>query len=122
MDDGKLAFEVVETGVRRDGCGRRLESAVERERLLERYDASGLTQKAFAEREGINYHTFVVWLGRRRRAEDSPSTSPKMDFAEFQLPGSRSWSGGLEACLADGTVVCGADAGEVAALVKALRN
>jgi hypothetical protein len=117
-----LAFEVVETGARHDGRGRRLESALERERLLERYDASGLTQKAFAEREGINYHTFVAWLGRRRRAEDSPATSPKMDFAEFQLPGPRSWSGGLEVCLADGTVVRGADASEVAALVKALRN
>ena len=73
MDDGKLAFEVVETGARHDGRGRRLESALERERLLERYDASGLTQRAFAQREGINYHTFVAWLGRWRPLENPVS-------------------------------------------------
>ncbi|MCC5025692.1 MAG: hypothetical protein J6386_24225 [Candidatus Synoicihabitans palmerolidicus] len=28
------------------------------------YRESGLTQKAFAKREGLKYVTFVVWLGR----------------------------------------------------------
>lgn len=59
-------FEVVQREGRRDTRGRRIESEKEKARLLEQYDGSGLTQKAFAQREGINYHTFVSWLQQRR--------------------------------------------------------
>ncbi|MFW6217456.1 MAG: IS66 family insertion sequence element accessory protein TnpA [Verrucomicrobiota bacterium] len=41
-------------------------SQEERLRLLEAFDRSGLTQRGFCKREGINFHTFVTWLGWRR--------------------------------------------------------
>ena len=121
MEDEKVDFEVVDSGGKRDGRGRRLERQEEKERLLELYDRSGLTQKAFAEREGINYHTFVAWLGRRRGSKHGGSPA-RMDFTEFRLDAPVRSCGSLEVCLSDGTVVRGGDAGELAALVKALRS
>src|SRR6185503_7208897 len=41
--------------------------------LLAAFEASGLTQQAFAHREGINYHTFVSWLVQHRRAAEAVS-------------------------------------------------
>ena len=35
--------------------------------MLALYAGSGLTQAEFCRRDGINYHTFVAWLGRRRK-------------------------------------------------------
>lgn len=122
MDDEKVDFEVVDSGGKRDGRGRRLEREEEKERLLELYERSGLMQKAFAEREGINYHTFVAWLCRRRRGPKHGGSPAHMDFAEFRLEAPVRSCGSLEVCLSDGTIVRGGDAGELAALVKALRS
>jgi len=81
--------------------------------ILAAYDASGLTQKAFAEREGVKYHTLVTWLVRRRR--EQPAAPVR--FAEVRLPRTRA---GLEVCLPSGIVIRGTDGAQVAALVKAL--
>lgn len=45
-----------------DERGRRLADEAEREKLLAAFAASGMTQRAFALREGINYFTFATWL------------------------------------------------------------
>lgn len=119
-------MEVIETELipeqnKRDSRGRRIAKEEERERLIERYEASGMTQKAFCRREGINYHTFVAWLGRRKlekkeRVEGS-------GFEEFILPiNQQSSVGVLEIRLPGGEVLCGSDAGELAKLVKLLRG
>ena len=46
-----IATELVES--KRDERGRRITPASEREAVVRAYEASGLTQKAFARREGI---------------------------------------------------------------------
>ncbi|MCC5023963.1 MAG: hypothetical protein J6386_14775 [Candidatus Synoicihabitans palmerolidicus] len=58
------AIEVEVQNNKRDGRGRQLRSAEEWAQLAAIYRERGLTQKAFAQREGLKYATFVAWLGR----------------------------------------------------------
>jgi transposase-like protein len=60
--------ELVETGEKRDTLGRRHTPAERRAELLADYRQSGLTQSAFARREGIRYSTFCTWAQAEREA------------------------------------------------------
>jgi hypothetical protein len=120
--------ELAETGEKRDALGRR------RAQLLAAYRASGLTQRAFAERERINYTTFCTWAQAERRrgrlpvapAGRKPRAAQRVGgpFVEVQLasaappPASET---GLEIRLADGTLLRGSSASELAKLARALR-
>jgi transposase-like protein len=110
-----ITTELVETGAKRDGCGRRIATTEEREALVAQYRESGLTQKAFAEREGIKFSTFTAWVQGRRHAG---KPGRKVRFAELPAPA----MAGLAVQLPDGTVIRGTSAGEVAELVRALRG
>jgi transposase-like protein len=110
---------LVDTGRKRDAQGRRIITAGERAALLAAYADSGLTQRAFARQEGLNYSTFTAWLQGRRRAGEAASGPAKVRFAEVRLPPANH---GLEVRLADGTVLRGGHAEELAALVRALRS
>jgi hypothetical protein len=57
---GTIATEVIER--KRDERGRKITPRGEREVLVRAYQQSGLTQKAFAQREGIKFATFVSWV------------------------------------------------------------
>ena len=115
------AVSVVETGRKRDTVGRRIVTVAERMALLESYRQSGLTQKAFAKREGVNFSTLAAWLqGRRRALEMKAAAGGGVQFAEVHLPRGET-PAGLEVRLPDGTVLRGRSAAELAALVKALR-
>lgn len=111
-------MEVVDVGEKRDGRGRRLTPAQRREELVTLWRQSGLTQAAFARREGINYTTFCSWVQQRRAAGCG---TPKVRFAELEVPATAS-APAVEVRLADGTVVRGGSAGEIAAVVRALRS
>ena len=114
---------------KRDSKGRRITPKARRQELLAAYEQSGLTQAAFARREGVKYQTFASWVseGRRRSAAGGLSKSVvPVRFAEVNLPpaAQRELSASAEALsvtLPDGVVVRGAEAAAVAALVKALR-
>jgi transposase-like protein len=112
-------MEVVDTGEKRDGRGRRIMPADRREELVGSWRQSGLTQAAFARREGINYTTFCSWV-QQRRPESRRDASAKMRFAEVHVPASAS-TPGVEVRLADGTLVRGTKAQDVARVVRALR-
>ena len=78
-------------------------------RLMDEYDTSSLTQEVFCHREGINYHTFVAWLGRRNRDGGLPAKTVPGKFHELSVKvPSRPVS--LEVTLPDGTIVHGDDA------------
>lgn len=115
-----ISTEVVDSGPKRDSRGRRVSDQSRRTELLAAYDQSGLTQKAFAQREGVNVHTFVSWLQQRRRALVPTATTAPVEFTELPWSGAR--SPGLEVVLPDGAAVRGTVAAEVAALVRLLRS
>jgi hypothetical protein len=86
---------------KRDSRGRHVRTAGEREAYLRAFRESGLTQAAFAKREGLKYMTLVSWV----QAAKKSAVSPRIKFAELTMPAVA--KAGLEARLADGTVVCG---------------
>ena len=116
-----ITTEIVDTGSKRDSRGRRVVDGTRRAELLAEYDRSGLTQKAFAQREGINVHTFVSWLLQRRRAAGAVTVPKTVGFAEVPWAG-LSAAPALEVVLPEGMTVRGRTAAEVAQLVQLLRG
>jgi transposase-like protein len=103
---------------KRDERGRRITPRSDREALVRTYEQSGLTQKAFARREGIKFATFVSWLQEVRRRE----AQPKVNFTELTAPAAMTApSAALEVQLPDGTIVRGGKAEELARLLRLLR-
>ena len=80
---GTTITEWVDTGEKRDERGRRMVPAKERALLIEAYGKSGLTQRAFDEREEIKYFTFIDWLqrARQRGAGGGECAFPSIFFA-----------------------------------------
>ena len=114
--------ELIESETKVDGRGRRIVTAKERETLIAAYQSSGMTQRAFAQREGIKYSTFTSWIqGRRHTA----AVSTKPHFAEVAvLTGSVApvTSGELSVQLPDGTLIRGTMAHEIGELIRLLRG
>jgi len=77
---------------------------------------------AFARREGLKYSTFAGWV--IKCAARGHSRAAPVRFAEVRLPlpSASVPTPGLEVRLVDGTVARGTNAGELAALVRALRS
>ncbi|MDD2764066.1 MAG: hypothetical protein PHE83_08865 [Opitutaceae bacterium] len=130
-----VTTELIETGEKRDALGRRRTPRERRTELLAAYRASGLTQVAFARREGLRYSTFCTWAQAERRAGKlsvAPAgrsrrrrgvAVPAVRFVEACLPGPGKLPVcGLEVRLPDGTVMRSGSAVELAALVQALRG
>lgn len=124
--------ELIETGEQRDALGRRRTTVERRAELLAAYRQSGLTQKAFARREGITYTTFCCWAQSERRKGRLPvapagrkrrrtETVPPVRFIEAALAPTPA-SAPLEVRLPDGTMLRGASATELAKLVRALKG
>lgn len=130
---GAAETELIETGEKHDVLGRRRTPAERRAELLAAYRTSGLTQSAFARREGIRYSTFCTWAQAERRSGGLPPapagrkrqrrdrSAPVVRFTEVRLPAVAAPVPGLEVRLPDGTLLRGGSAVELAALVQALR-
>ena len=99
---------------KRDERGRRISGRKEREELVRAYWESGMTQKAFAEREGVKYTTFVSWVQDCRRRQ-APA---KVGFKELTVPQTAM---PLEVRLPDGTVIRGGNASDIAQLLQLVR-
>ena len=107
-----IATELIEA--KRDDRGRAIRSREERAALVRAYETSGLTQKAFAQREGVKYPTFVSWVQQARR--EAPAAP--VGFAEVALPRSEA---PVEVQLPDGTTIRGTNVEAVAQLLQLLR-
>jgi transposase-like protein len=114
-----ITTEVITGEKKRDARGHRLYDRERKERILEGYDKSGLTQKAYARKEGIKYSTLVYWLQNWRRGPQVVKRS-RIKFTELSVPTAATGCR-LEVVLSDGTLVRGSDARELAALVSFLR-
>ena len=117
--------EVVEDQGVRDTRGRRITSQQRRAELLAQYKTSGMTQKAYAKRVGVNVHTFVSWLADEKRGAAGsvvPAGAGKpMRFVELAVPaGIGAGAGLLEVVLRDGRVARGSDAAALAQLTRLL--
>ncbi len=110
-----IATELIES--KRDERGRRITPAVQREALVRAYRESGLTQKAFAEREGVKYATFVSWVQDAKRAMEPPG--PR--FAEVSMA-VRPVCAAVEIALPDGVIVRGTDLETLMKVVTRLRR
>ena len=55
-----------------DERGRRIADAQEKEALIAGYATCGMTQRAYAQREGINPFTFAGWLRQKRQGQYYP--------------------------------------------------
>ena len=109
-----IATELIDTGAKRDGRGRRLAVRREREAWIAAYESSGLTQREFAQREGIKFFTFTAWLKRYRQR-----VAPKPTFAQVKVA-RRAAAPGLEVTLPTGVTVRGEDVEQIAVLVERL--
>lgn len=121
--------ELINDGDKRDGRGRRIADSRRREEIVAGYAGSGLTQKAYARREGVNYHTLVSWLGRSRRDSSAiapsrasaQSTAPVPRFVQVSCSPAASASGPrLEVVLPDGVILRGDDPAALLFLLNAL--
>ena len=116
-----LRTEVIEEGAKRDRRGRRILPPERIEALVSEFRASGLTQAAFARREGRR--SDLCRLGARasgpswpviRRGRAAVCSTAGADRADGL--------GGVERGTADGVVVRGHAVRALAALVRALRG
>lgn len=118
-----LRAELVDDGAKRDHKGRKITPPERIDALVREYQASGMTQTAFARRAGIKYPTFAGWVNARRRQPNvSADNASVVRFAEVQLPTAAAVTVGLSVTWPDGSVARGADAVALAALVRALRK
>jgi transposase-like protein len=129
IPDTTTETELMDDRHKRDGRGRRIADPQRREEIVAGYAGSGLTQKAYARREGVNYHTLVSWLGRSRRdsaAIESPrrpseAATPVPQFARLSWPPTAPASAArLEVVLPDGVLLRGEDPAALLILLNAL--
>ncbi len=119
------ATELIDTGERRDMLGRVVMPKERRAELVGAWRASGLTQAAFAKREGVRYSTFAHWVQQATRKVPTVR-SPRVNlprqvkFAEVALP--PALAPALEVRLPDGTLLRGGNAAALAKLVRAVRS
>ena len=118
---GTNQAELIDTGEKRGGLGRRLMPSQRRAELVSTFQRSGLTQAEFARREGLVYSTFAGWVHRSSARKQSQGADAPVRFAEVNLPTLAGLGASLEVRLPDGTVLRGNRAGELAELVRALR-
>jgi hypothetical protein len=116
----KLAIEteVIAEESRRDRRGRMLLSEERWEELLSGYAQSELTQRDYCQEHGINVHTFVARLAKRRREGLAGRSRPE-GFLEAKLPTVYAGAA-LEVALPNGLLVRGSEPGVVVELVRAL--
>jgi transposase-like protein len=114
---------VVETLViaKHDERGRRIADAPEKQALLEAFATSGMTQEAFARREGINRFTLATWLRKKRQEALKQEPGSPQRFVELGLPRSAASGFCLEVVLPDGLIVRGREAKQLVAFVQGLR-
>lgn len=121
--------ELIEDEHKRDTRGRRIAEPRRREEIVAGYAGSGLTQKTYARQEGVNYHTLVSWLGRRRRESDraAPPPAPSAPVASVARFAQLTWPSAapsavsrLEVVLPDGVILRGDDPAALLVLLNAL--
>ena len=126
-------LEVIPTEVRKDRLGRRTLGRERRDELLSRFATSGMTQAAFARKEGVSEQTFASWRKRvRKEGKARPASTSYMQgvpghpvqpaFRELTVAPPPSSVAAPIVVVFGGVEARCADAVTAAALIKALRE
>ena len=95
-------------------------------RIAEQFEHSGLTQKQFAQQQGLPLSTVQSWIYRRRRQASAPSVPPVRLLPVEVAAHAESSTGKVEVLTARGGVrvsfAMGTDVSYVAQLVAALER
>ena len=105
--------------------GRVRYSAEQRDHLLDLFEQSGMTGKAFAAKHGVKYSTFALWRKRRRNDLAKPSAPGTGGFVVAELSTNSSQANQLRIELPGGasfTVHNAAEASLAAAVLKQLSS
>lgn len=119
-----IKSELVSETYRRDGTGRRFNTEEYWREQLRCYHGSGLTQRAYCEREGISYHSFQYWLTKERRESFPVEAGGGAGFREVVVESSMSagcGNGDWELRLSSGEIASGQGVEMLAQLIKLLR-
>lgn len=130
METKTTPAELIDDEHKRDTRGRHIAEPHRKAEIVAGYAASGLTQKAYAWREGVNYHTLVFWLGQSRRGSiPGAATRIAIDathaprFAQLAWPPATPIAPStsrLEVVLPDGVILRGDDPAALLILLRAL--
>jgi hypothetical protein len=101
-----------------------------RAELLADYKQSGLTQREYTQRKGIDYNTFGAWLWQQQHRREAPAPEPRPLVrpsparVEVMVPGKLEAAspGKLEVTLPNKIVVRGDDPTAIASIIQALRQ
>lgn len=132
-----------------DVLGRVTIKREEREKILDAFEASGMTGQAFAIQHGIKVQTFASWIQKRRRArgdydsektrrklrmrkktantprkarEEKSPVSSSLSLIEVALDDSAPTETPLEVVLPDGVTLRVQNAGQIALLKSIIRE
>jgi transposase-like protein len=112
-----ITAELMSGDEKRDTRGRRIAARERRAQIVAAFAASGMTQRAFARREGVNANTLARWVWLSRRAPlAKPAAAAALRFAEGKFPlAASAWL--FEIALPNGCVVRAATASAAAELL-----
>ena len=120
-------MDVGETEViKLDRMGRSRYTQQYREKVLDAFEQSGMTCRAFAQQCGVKYQTFATWMQKRKRAageldgRQQPSSpgEPKFLLAEIRK---EEPAAGLTVTLPSGAVVHASSREQLPLMVELLR-
>jgi hypothetical protein len=72
---GSVTGEVIDTGEKRDGHGRKLSRVNRPAEFVRAYQGSGLAMAVFARREGLKYSTLAGWVWKNERRGRGPAAA-----------------------------------------------
>ena len=103
--------EDVSQVVRTNRDGRVRYTSEQKEKVLDLFEQSGMSGKAFAEEHGIKYPTFALWRRQRRESRHGPENQNQVDegFLLAEISPRRDVNDGLTLLLPGGREVraCG---------------
>lgn len=92
--------------------------------IINRWESSGLSQKAFCKVEGINYYKFKYWKTQyqnEQKLTDKNQVDVQKDFIALEIPNIKTLISGIEINFPNGVKLCcdqGLEPNQLSELIK----